>query len=140
VSYGSAATRITVYEYDQDLKTIPNDLSGEVRTEFRGAKDAIVRAAESGTYTDLKTVTPEETVVLGGPKGRIKALHASYTFRAAGAERNSHVYLFTHGGKFIKIRVTRTMDAGPEDDEAYARFLASIDELFSAAAPQQPVA
>jgi len=129
VNYDSSAgERVTIYVYSR-AGDVSDKLSGVIKDEFDGARDAIKTVAEAGIYTDLKQSNSEAGVI--GTTGKIKALHVQMTFKARGAPLKSEIYVFPYKGYVAKIRATRPAGVDETRDESYARLLAAIDQFFS---------
>ena len=129
INYDSPAReRVTIYVYKRDGE-VSDKLGGVVKEEFNGARDAIKSVAEAGLYTDLKESKSETGTI--GATGKVKALHVQMTFKARGAPMNSEIYVFPYKGYVAKIRATRPAGVDKTRDEAFAKLLAAIDELFS---------
>ena len=121
--------RVTIYVYRRGSGDVPDKLSGLVKEEFDGAREAIKTVADAGMYTDLKESKSDTAAI--GATGKVKALHVQMTFKARGAPLNSEIYVFPYKGYIVKIRATRPAAVDKTRDESYARLLAAIDELFS---------
>jgi hypothetical protein len=121
--------RMTVYVYSRGEIDKSNGLSGVVKDEFEGAKDALKTVADAGIYTNLKTVK-SETAFVGGASGKVKALRALLSFEARGMKLNSEIFVFPYKEHVVKLRVSRpaTLDAVTA---SYSTLLAAIDGLFS---------
>lgn len=131
VNYDSVAReRMTVYVYTRGSSPLPKDLSGIIKEEFEGAKDAIKMVAEAGMYTNLKELKSEKSTV-GGANGKVKALHALLSFDVKGTKMRSEIFVFAHKDHVIKLRVTRPEAVSKDRDASYAQLLTSIDGLFS---------
>jgi hypothetical protein len=130
VNYDTPQTRVTVYEYNAGRSKIPNELGSAVEQEVDGAAQAIVGAGEAGIYSDVKR-TKTETITLGGEKGSVKVRYSAFTLKREGRKMNSYIILFPYKDHFIKLRVTRAATADKADDEAYAKLLWELDQLFS---------
>jgi len=128
INYDSKTNgRVTVYIYTRGLKSIPDGLGKLVEEELEGAKAAIRVVAGTGAYGEVKG-GKTETITLGGDKGRVKSLRASYVFNRNGQVLNSEIYLFGYQDHFIKLRASRPASAS---NEAFAALLLSLDQLFS---------
>lgn len=121
--------RVTVYVYRRG-DAVPDKLTGFVKEEFEGARDAIRTVAEAGMYADLKE-SKSETASVGGTAGKVKALHIQMTFKARGVAMNSEIYVFPYQGYAVKIRATRPADVDKSRDEMYVKLFTALDDLFS---------
>ncbi len=127
-NYESPSGRVTVYVYHGGRKTIPNSLKGPVAEEVKMAQAGILAFVERGSYESAKEVK-NETVTLGGTKGKVQSLHVLYALRAGGRDLDSRIYLFPYNNYFIKIRMT-----GPPMKEPSADMITlfeALDLLFS---------
>lgn len=127
-NYESDSGRVTVYVYNGGRTSIPNTLTGLVAEEVKMTQAGIMMFVERGSYESAKELK-NETITLGGAKGKVKALHVLYALRAGGRDLDSHIYLFPYNNYFIKIRMT-----GPPAKEPSAQSLAlfeALDLLFS---------
>jgi len=122
--------RVTIYVYNAGHSTIPNDLKGIVKGELEGAKDAIRAARDAGVYEKVKE-TKTQTVMLGGPKGKVNVLRSHFELTRDNVKMNSEIYVFPYRNNIIKLRVTRPAVADKTLDESYANLLLEIDSLFS---------
>ncbi|HEV7645910.1 MAG TPA: hypothetical protein VGO50_18370 [Pyrinomonadaceae bacterium] len=120
---------VTVYAYPGNNRTIPDSLDGIVKKEFEKAKSDIFAVGKQGVYKDVKEIK-SETLVLGGSGGKIRALHALFTFSIQGRDVNSEIYLFPYQNRFIKIRATRPVSLGKEADTELAELLAELDSFL----------
>lgn len=132
VNYESdEAGRVTVYVYNNGLKKISNDLEDKtVKAEMKNAKDGIYQFEEAGYYQDV-TELKNETVTLGGAAGKVKSLHATFTFKAGGKNLTSEVYLFVYQNNFIKLRATRPLTLKDDSKGAMTTLLSELDKVFS---------
>jgi len=122
---------VTVYVYNAGLKNIPSDITGKtVKSEIERAKNDIHQLGKADYYQDVKELK-NDTVTLGGTAGKVKALHSLFSFKAKGQALTSEIYLFGYQNNFIKIRASRSKDAGETANKALAKLLAEIDTLFS---------
>ena len=121
--------RMTVYVYSRGKTDIPNELSGIIKDEFEGAKNALRTVAEAGIYSNLKIVK-SETATVGGATGKVKALRAVLSFEAGGNKLNSELFVFPYKGHVVKLRISRPA-ALAMDAESYTRLLSALDNLFS---------
>lgn len=128
VNYETPSSRVTVYVYNGGQASIPNTLTGVVAQEVKNAQAQIKAIVDAGAYESAK-VLKDETVVLGGPKGKIKALYVRYALRARGRDLDSRIYLFPYNNYFIKIRMTGL--PADEDSAETLALLEAIDLLFS---------
>ena len=127
-NYASDSGRVTVYVYNGGRTSIPNTLTGLVAEEVKMTQAGIMMFVERGSYESAKELK-NETVTLGGAKGKVKALHVLYALRAGGRDLDSHIYLFPYNNYFVKIRMT-----GPPAKEPSTQSLAlfeALDLLFS---------
>lgn len=122
--------RVTLYVYNGGFPKIPNELTGLVKEELEAAKAGLYGAAEQGIYTNLKG-SKTETIVLGGPKGKISSLYSHFTMAREGEKVRSDIYLFPYKNNFIKLRVTRPAITDKAMDNSFANLLYEIDTLFS---------
>lgn len=131
VGYTGKGAAVTVYVYNGGNKSIPNDLTGIVKAELERAKSDIFAAERAGYYTDVEEVK-SDTAIVGGQKGKVKALRALFTLTARGMEMNSEIYIFPYENNFIKIRATHpksSIIAIPEED--LIKLLFEIDSMFA---------
>lgn len=128
VNYESPSSRVTVYVYNGGQASIPNTLTGVVAQEVKNAQSQINAIVDAGAYESAK-VMKDETVVLGGAKGKIKALLVQYTLRVRGRDLDSRIYLFPYNNYFIKIRMTGL--PVDQDSTEMLALLEAIDLLFS---------
>lgn len=127
-NYESPSGRVTVYVYNGGRKTIPNSLKGPVADEVKMAQAGIMAFVERGSYESAKEVK-NETVMLGGAKGKVQSLHVLYALRAGGRDLNSHIYVFPYNNYFIKIRMTGPLVKEPSADTV--ALFEALDLLFS---------
>lgn len=131
VNYDSPSReRITVYVYRREEGGPAKDLTGVIKEEFNGARDAIRMVADAGVYSEFKEIK-SETVTMGGATGKVKALRSLLTFKVGSNKMNSEIYVFPYNGYVTKFRVTRPADVAKERDDAYAKLLAAMDAFFS---------
>lgn len=128
VSYGSRSGRVTVYVYNGGLKKIPNDLTGPVADQMTTSRNDIKAMVEQGGY-DSSTEGKVETVIIGGPTGKVRSLHTEFTLKAKGNEFDSETYVFPYNDHFIKIRITRPKAVGKTEE--LQELMKSLDEVFS---------
>ncbi len=127
-NYESPSGRVTIYVYNGGRKSIPNSLKGTVADEVKMTQAGILALVERGSYESAKEVK-NETIMLGGTKGKVQSLHVLYALRAGGRDLDSHIYLFPYNNYFIKIRMTGPLAKEPSAD-TIALFEA-LDLLFS---------
>ena len=128
VNYESPAARITIYVYTGGRSAIPNSLHGIVAEEMKETKAGINSIVEQGYYESAKEVK-NETIALGGEKGKVRSLHVQYALKASGRELDSHIYLFPYNNYFIKVRTTGPRATQPHTD--LVALLEAMDLLFS---------
>lgn len=122
--------RATIYVYDGGHAQIPNDLKGLVKDELAKATKELFAMQELGYYKDVKE-TKNETVTIGGTSGKVKAVHAEYTFTSQGNKMNSETYIFPYKNHFVKFRISRPAAAAVEAAKSdVASLLQELDELF----------
>ncbi len=121
--------RVTVYIYKRG-DGAAKGLSGVVKEEFDGAREAIRTIADLGVYTDVKE-SKTETAPVGGSAGKVKALRVGLTFKTRGTPMTSEIYVFPYKGYIVKLRATRPATLDKTQDEGYARLLTALDSLFS---------
>jgi len=102
-SFLSVAGHATVYLYDAGLPNIPEDVTSPVVSEqFGRSHAAVVDAGTRGQYKQV-TVRGQRLVRVGHQSMH----HAHYEIVTHdGHKLGSDLYLFTHRGEFLKIRVS----------------------------------
>ena len=132
INYDSdGGSRVSVYVYDSRLPNIESGIKSKtVRDELGNAEMGIAYLGQRGDYQNVKK-KGSDTFKLGGDEGKVEALRSSFTFRSNDADRVSHIYLFGYKKNFIKFRVTRLAHADEDDDVAFSKILAAMDDLFA---------
>jgi hypothetical protein len=126
VGYSGQGVTVTVYVYNRGLKSVPDDLTAkEVQQEFELVKEAVQEAKSRGIYEDVKELKSDQATLGGLPDGP-KALHVVFNLRVLKQDSRSEFYLLTHRNHFIKLRVSRTIDGGKEQDADLARLYKAL--------------
>jgi hypothetical protein len=81
-----------------------------------------------GVYKNLK-ITKNDTTMVGGAGGKVKALHAVITFEARGAKLNSEIYVFPYKGHVAKLRISRPATLAA-DAKGYLAMMSALDAFF----------
>ncbi|MGB7202725.1 MAG: hypothetical protein WBD16_10695 [Pyrinomonadaceae bacterium] len=122
---------VTVYVYNAGLKTIPDDVNHKtIKDEINRAKAEIRQVEEMGYYENVKELK-NDTVTLGGEAGKVKTLHALFTFKLRGNEVASDIFIWGYQNHFVKIRATRKAEKEMVNSKIFTVLLAELDKLFS---------
>jgi hypothetical protein len=123
---------VSIYVYNMGLREIPNDLNHRILIEeMAGVKAAVQTYGNMGYYTDIKELK-NETVVLGGKDGKMKALKSVFTYNLQGRPVISEAYILGHKNHFIKVRATYPKVEGETENKALADLLLKLESLLAA--------
>jgi len=133
-SYRGAVARADVYIYSMGFEVVPSNLdSPTIAGHFQQTVGGVYEMKRLGHYADVKTVVPEEKVLIGP----LPFLHAELRFTEKNQNRISHLYLGVWKGRFLKIRLTYLLSEETEGKRALAEFLQVIGKLLSASENQE---
>ena len=123
--------RVTLYMYDGVLKGISNEKrESMLKDEMTNAKLGILQFGEMGIYKNIKEAINNETTMLGGKSGKVKALHSLLYFSARDEDLVSEIYVFSYKDHLFKIRASRPKSK-EKDNKTLENFFSGLDEHFS---------
>ncbi len=101
--FAARGGQATVFVYDDGIEHIPDDVEAEVvSAQFKRAQAEIDYAGQRGMYKEV-ALQGERRVQVGAQE----MLHAHYRLvMPNGVALGSDIYLFTFGGRFLKVRVS----------------------------------
>lgn len=123
--------KVTIYVYNGGRKKIPNDAKDNViKGEIDKAKNEILTFEKMGRYKNVKELK-DETIMLGGEKGKIECQHKLFSLTAGRDDLLSEIFLFGYQNHFIKLRATRLYEKDGTKNKSMTDILTALDKLFS---------
>jgi hypothetical protein len=124
--------RVTVYVYNGGRSKITSGAKDKVvKDEIEKAKNEIYQVEKMGVYKNVKE-HKNETISLGGEKGKVECLHTLFSFTAGENNLSSDIYLFGYKDHFIKLRATRLLEKEDVKNQSLTTLFTALDKLFSA--------
>jgi hypothetical protein len=130
IGYYAPGITFTIYLYDMGMKTVPSDLESPVfRKHFEQVAGDVIRAGESGLYSNVVKLS-EETIFLRPSQEGRRALSASFTFTLNGRDRISYLYLMAHKNYFLKVRFTYEKSIQTAAESTLKQFLQDLSDMI----------
>ncbi|MGE3636517.1 MAG: hypothetical protein AB7P00_41820 [Sandaracinaceae bacterium] len=120
-------TSVSVFVYNRGLPSITRN-AASVLSEAQEAVSGVRRAVEVGRYQAMREL--DTTILPLGPAQAVTA-RTRMMITDGGEERASAVYVTTHRGYFLKIRVTFLRGETPEAQRAFEGLLNAIGGVIS---------
>ena len=123
VLYNAPGVKASVYIYDFGIRKLPDGIeSDSVKKHFNDTK-ASLRTA----FPTAQVIVEDERMTVKG----LRLLHAAYQYTEgkAGSRKSqiSHLYLGSHRGNFIKLRVSySSVDQPDRGDKSHISFVEDL--------------
>lgn len=126
IEYSAEGVTATVYVYNAGQAVIPTGAESPIHKEVvAAALSDIQEVSRQGYYQDL-AIGPEAVVDLAGRGRGHRARHVSLAYSFQGARWHSHLLVFGHENRLIKVRFSYLNDfkaAGEEQLKALRAWL-----------------